>query len=308
MATLGEMNNAEKRLTHKKDHSTADSTLATSPKRSTTLLSSPETDTDAWELCERGFSMIGRGEEGEEVVEDDALHAKLNVFHQLMFPGEAVRAKRMLTEVGPANLSFFVEGNGYWFDESSLMRAANAGAVDVIALLIEHKVTIDKEDRSGMTALHMACANDYIEAALLIVRNGGDPRHKDYCGRSPLDNIGRNFRLPWNAPLSNAVKKQRRGLLVEARKDYLVRMELKRRSENWARRCCFMLFLQGSRLRETVKLPPGFDLGKKLAPVPRDWAYLVNAVFAYNPRVAAAQCQFWTQGSCDLVELIVSFL
>lgn len=275
------------------------------------LFSSPEPEADAWELCQRfsAFSMIGRGEEGDEVVEDDTLHAKLKAFHRFMRPGGSVGAKKLLAQEDPADLSFFLEeGHGYWYDDSSLMRAASAGAADVTALLLEHKIVIDKQNRSGMSALHMACGNDFMEVSLLIVGNGGDPMLPDSCGRSPLDSVGRNIRLPHRVPLSDTVKQQRRDLLVAERQDYLRRMELKRRNDNWARRCCFMLFLQGCRLRETVRLPPGFDLAQKLPPVTRDWAYLVNAVFAYNPRVPASQCRFWSKGSCDLVELIVSFL
>ena len=144
-------------------------------------------------------------------------------------------AKNLLAQEGPADLSFFIEGNGYWYDDSSLMRAASAGAADVTALLLEHKVAIVKQNRSGMSALHMACGNDFMEVSLLIVGNGGDPMLQDSCGRSPLDGVGRNIRLPHRVPLSYTVKQQRRDLLVAERQDYLRRMELsKRRNDNWA--------------------------------------------------------------------------
>ena len=114
-------------------------------------------------------------------------------------------------------------------------------------------------------------------------------------------------------PLTAAEKNERQDRLLEVFGEYL---EWLRREDNWERRSPFMMLLRGCGFRPSlaemaamaaVQVP--VDTSAPIPPVPRDWNYLTNQVFAHNPRVDDPQAQIASEGGGgDFVELINSFL
>ena len=91
-----------------------------------------------------------------------------------------------------------------------------------------------------------------------------------------------------------------------------------RREDNWTRRSPFMMFLVGSgfrpllaKMEATAAAEVPVDTSAPIPPVPRDWNYLTNQVFAHNPRVDVPEANTANEGEGgggDFVELINAFL
>lgn len=79
-----------------------------------------------------------------------------------------------------------------------LHRAAAIGAIPFLQFLLESKVSVNASDDQGLTALHHAVVEGHGEAAMVLLRAGGDPYAEDRNGvkavmASPDEKIGRHL-------------------------------------------------------------------------------------------------------------------
>jgi hypothetical protein len=74
-----------------------------------------------------------------------------------------------------------------WSGHTALHRAAAAGHIDCIALLLERGAEVDfKAAWGGHTPLHMAASNAQIEACQYLVERGAKWETQDRSGRTPM--------------------------------------------------------------------------------------------------------------------------
>ena len=213
---------------------------------------------------------------------------------------------------------------------SPLICACANGHVDVATLLLDRDALIDEKSNDyndtalhcaarndemllisrgadpmavnnfNNTALHFAACNDNMDICELLISIGADPMAVNRHNETPLDLIGfvRSRNPPDHPtlpPLTAPEKKERQDRLLEVFGEYL---EWLRREDNWERRSPFMMFLRGCGFRPSlaemsamVAVQVPVDTSAPIPPVPRDWNYLTNQVFAHNPRVDDPQAQ-----------------
>ena len=214
-----------------------------------------------------------------------------------------------------------IEANDDTRGYTPLMFACENGNVEVAALLLNRGALIEAKDNDDNTALHHAAHNDKMNVCELLISRGADPMAVNNQNHTPLDDIGlsRDENDPDDLdddellPLTAAEKKERHDRLLEVFGEYL---EWLRREDNWTRRAPFMMFLVGSGFRPllaemeaTAAAQVPVDTSAPIAPVPRDWNYLTNQVFAHNPRVDDPEANNANEGGGgDFVELINAFL
>lgn len=63
---------------------------------------------------------------------------------------------------------------------------ALSGDVEVLSALVRHGAVVQRPDGSGSSALHMATAMEYTQAAEVLLRHGANPNITDDLGRTPL--------------------------------------------------------------------------------------------------------------------------
>ena len=228
--------------------------------------------------------------------------------------GQIDRVRELLDEGVDINAK---NNTGY----TPLIYACLNGHVNIATLLLDRDALIDeKSDYTGNTALHWAASNGNMDICELLVSRGADPMAVNNDNQTQLDLIGlhRDDNDPDDLdedrrPLTAAEKKERQDRLLEVFGEYL---EWLRREDNWERRSPFMMFLRGCGFRPSlaemaamaaVQVP--VDTSAPIPPVPRDWNYLTNQVFAHNPRVDDPQAQIASEGGGgDFVELINAFI
>ncbi|CDW91416.1 ankyrin repeat domain-containing protein [Stylonychia lemnae] len=79
--------------------------------------------------------------------------------------------------------------------EDYLVYSARLGEFDDVKMSIEEKVDPNYADESGNTALHMACANNFIEIAKYLLINGANPNLKNQSNNTPLHWAALNGRV-----------------------------------------------------------------------------------------------------------------
>jgi ankyrin repeat protein len=73
-----------------------------------------------------------------------------------------------------------------------LLQAASTGRTDMVqTLLKEYGADVSRQqEKTGSTALHLACANGYVDCVRALLRAGSPTRCRDSSGARPLDLVG----------------------------------------------------------------------------------------------------------------------
>ena len=68
------------------------------------------------------------------------------------------------------------------------MHAASTGRLEIVKLLLssEARLSLKQTNFFMMSAFHMACRNNYVETARLLLRAGADCNQCDMRGLTPL--------------------------------------------------------------------------------------------------------------------------
>lgn len=103
----------------------------------------------------------------------------VTALHYAAFKGHVVSV-HLLCSKGDVEINAF-DNNG----ATPLHFAASRDQWDVIAYLIHHGATVDRQNLEGLTPLGYAVKNRAIDAAVVLLENGADPDIKDSKGNSP---------------------------------------------------------------------------------------------------------------------------
>ena len=72
-----------------------------------------------------------------------------------------------------------------FFGETALHRAAKAGDLKMVQILLRYKARVDLENQYGETPLHFAIRGRNPDVIRLLLQQGADPDREDIFGRSP---------------------------------------------------------------------------------------------------------------------------
>ena len=73
-----------------------------------------------------------------------------------------------------------------FFGETALHRAAKAGDLKMVQILLGHGAKVDLTDQYGETPLHFAIRGRNPEVIRTLLKHGADPDREDIVGRSPV--------------------------------------------------------------------------------------------------------------------------
>ena len=70
---------------------------------------------------------------------------------------------------------------------ATLQCCFHAGYIKMVQLLLVHRCEVDFTDTEGNTALHVACQDDVMDIAKLLIEHGADIHKKNKEEKTPLD-------------------------------------------------------------------------------------------------------------------------
>ena len=93
----------------------------------------------------------------------------------------------MLESGMPVDISGDDGWTGWKNSWTVLMDAAMNNQTDVVRCLLEKGANVNKQDRSGRTALHFASGNNYTDVIKILLQHRARTDIKDNGGTTPID-------------------------------------------------------------------------------------------------------------------------
>jgi hypothetical protein len=94
--------------------------------------------------------------------------------------GDAAKVEELLKKGADVNAR-------NWAGVTPLHIAAANGYLEVVKLLLEHGADANAREEDGLSPLHIAAANGYLEVVKLLLEHGADPAIRNNRGWTPLD-------------------------------------------------------------------------------------------------------------------------
>lgn len=113
----------------------------------------------------------------------------------------------------------------------ALHRAAAAGSVPMVALLLQHKSPLNATDVDGWTALHHAVAEGHADTAVALLKAGAEFDREAPDGRRPLD-LAPDKEVSWRNVFTFVSSEKQAGLLTFNHTPQQVRKYIQRMAEN----------------------------------------------------------------------------
>lgn len=113
----------------------------------------------------------------------------------------------------------------------ALHRAAAAGSVPMVALLVQHKSPLNATDVDGWTALHHAVAEGHADTAVALLKAGAEFDKEAPDGRRALD-LAPDKEVSWRNVFTFVSSEKQAGLLTFNHTPQQVRKYIQRMAEN----------------------------------------------------------------------------